>query len=75
LGLLKKKKILGGVSSEKEAGRLYSYTHETNWFFDLLGRQLLTFCLWARNDLNTSSAEAFVGEVNESGTDAGISDC
>ncbi len=46
---------------------LYSGTHETNLFFDLLGRQFLAFSLWARSDLKTSSVEAFVAKVSEDG--------
>jgi hypothetical protein len=45
----------------------YSDLHETNLFFDLLGRQLLTFSLWARSDLKASSVEAFVTKVGENG--------
>lgn len=46
----------------------YSNAHETNWFFDLLGRQLLTFVLWSRADLKASSAEGFVSKLNEHDT-------
>ena len=46
---------------------LYSDIHETNLFFDLLGRQLLTFALWVRSDLKASSIEAFVAKVGEDG--------
>ena len=52
---------------EKPEG-YYSYAHETTWFFDVLGRQLLTFCLWTRNDLKASSAEAFVTKMSEFNT-------
>ena len=45
----------------------YSDVHETHMFFDLLGRQLLTFALWARSDLKASSVEAFVAKVGEDG--------
>jgi len=45
----------------------YSDVHESNLFFDLLGRQLLTFSLWTRNDLKASSVEAFVAKVGEDG--------
>ena len=45
----------------------YSDLHETNLFFDLLGRQLLTFSLWVRSDLKASSVEAFVTKVGENG--------
>lgn len=43
----------------------YLEAHETNWFFDLLGRQLLIFALWARPDLKDASAEAFVSKLRE----------
>lgn len=46
---------------------LYSDAHETNLFFDLLGRQFLIFSLWARNDLKASSVDAFVTKVSEDG--------
>ena len=49
----------------------YSDVHETHQFFDLLGRQLLTFALWARSDLKASSVEAFVAKVGEDGTSPG----
>src|SRR5580692_7341807 len=39
--------------------------HETNVFFDFLGRQLLVFSLWARDDLKVSSVEAFVARVTQ----------
>jgi len=45
----------------------YSALHETNLFFDLLGRQVLTFALWARSDLKASSVETFVTKVGENG--------
>ena len=45
----------------------YSDVHETNLFFDLLGRQFLIFSLWARSDLKASSVEAFVLKVSEDG--------
>jgi len=45
----------------------YSDIYERRPFFDLLGRRLLTFALWARNDLKASSAEAFVTKVSEAG--------
>jgi|CXWL01.1.fsa_nt_gi hypothetical protein len=45
----------------------YSYVHETNLFFDLLGRQLLISALWARSDLKASSVEIFVTKVVEDG--------
>jgi len=44
---------------------LYSDPHETNVFFDFLGRQLLVFSLWARDDLKVSSVEAFVARVTQ----------
>ena len=44
-----------------------SDVYETNLFFDLLGRQLLTFALWARSELKASSVEAFVTKVGEDG--------
>ncbi|MBK9316798.1 MAG: hypothetical protein IPM55_21510, partial [Acidobacteria bacterium] len=37
----------------------YSEAHE-GLVFDLLGRQLLTFALWARNDIKASSTKVFV---------------
>jgi hypothetical protein len=43
----------------------YSDAHETNWFFDLLGRQLLAFALWARRDLKDLSVEVFVSKLSE----------
>jgi len=43
----------------------YSEAHEINWFFDLLGRQLLIFALWSRPDLKDVSAEAFVSKLRE----------
>lgn len=46
----------------------YSYVQEFNPFFDLLGRQLLIFSLWSRNDLKASSAETFVTKLSEDGT-------
>lgn len=45
----------------------YSDVQETNLFFDLLGRQFLTFLLWARSDLKASSVDAFVAKVSEDG--------
>lgn len=45
----------------------YSHFHETNSFFDLLGRQLLIFSLWARNDLKASSVAAFVEKISGDG--------
>jgi hypothetical protein len=41
----------------------YSEARERDLFFDLLGRQLLTFSVWARNDLNSSSVKAFVSRL------------
>lgn len=46
---------------------LYSDAHKTTLFFDLLGRQLLIFSLWARSDLKASSVDAFVAKVSENG--------
>ncbi len=45
----------------------YSDVHETNLFFDLLGRQFLVFSLWVRSDLKASSVDAFVAEVSKDG--------
>ncbi len=45
----------------------YSDAHETNRFFDLLGRQFLIFSLWVRSDLQASSVEAFVAKVSKDG--------
>ncbi|MFZ6750083.1 NACHT domain-containing protein [Undibacterium sp. Ren11W] len=45
----------------------YSHAHETNLFFDQLGRQFLIFSLWSRDDLNASSVVAFVTQVSEDG--------
>ncbi|MBU4201455.1 MAG: NACHT domain-containing protein [Verrucomicrobia bacterium] len=45
----------------------YSDFHETNSFFDRLGRQLLIFSLWARNDFAVPSVEAFLAKVTEDG--------
>ena len=45
----------------------YPDVRETTWFFDRLGRQLLTFALWARNDLKASSVEALVAKMGEHG--------
>lgn len=45
----------------------YSEAHETNRFFDLLGRQFLIFSLWARSDLKAASVEAFVTKISEDG--------
>lgn len=45
----------------------YSDAHEINWFFDLLGQQLLIFALWARPDIKASSADVFVSRVSEYG--------
>jgi hypothetical protein len=45
----------------------YSDAHETNRFFDLLGRQFLIFSLWARSDLKATSVNAFVAKVSEDG--------
>jgi hypothetical protein len=45
----------------------YSDVHQTNLFFDLLGRQFLIFSLWARSDLKASSVDAFVARVSEDG--------
>lgn len=45
----------------------YSDVHETNLFFDLLGRQFLIFSLWARSDLKATSVNAFVAKVSEDG--------
>lgn len=41
----------------------YSEARERDLFFDLLGRQLLTFSVWARNDLNSSSVKTFVSHL------------
>lgn len=46
----------------------YSVPRETNWFFDLLGKQLLIFALWARPDIKASSAEVFVSRLSEHGS-------
>lgn len=43
----------------------YSDVHAMNLFFDLLGRQLLIFSLWARSDLKASSVNLFVAKVSE----------
>ena len=43
----------------------YSDPYETNVFFDFLGRQLLVFSLWARDDLKLSSVTAFVASVTQ----------
>src|SRR5205085_1229705 len=45
----------------------YSEVHEKNWFFDLLGQQLIIFALWARPDIKASSAEVFVSRLSEHG--------
>lgn len=45
----------------------YSDVQKTNMFFDLLGRQFLTFSLWARSDLKASSVDALVAKVSEDG--------
>ncbi len=45
----------------------YSDRHERSLFFDLLGRQLLIFAIWARSDLKGSSTEVFVAKVSEAG--------
>jgi len=39
-----------------------------NPFFDLLGRQLLIFAIWARSDLKPSSVEAFITKVRAADT-------
>ncbi len=41
----------------------YSEARERDLFFDLLGRQLLTFSVWARNDLKSSSVKTFVSHL------------
>ena len=43
----------------------YSVAHETNLFFDQLGRQFLIFSLWARRDLKAASVNGFVSKVIE----------
>jgi len=45
----------------------YSDVHETNLFFDLLGRHFLIFSLWARSDLKASSLDAFVAKLSKEG--------
>jgi len=45
----------------------YSDVYERSPFFDLLGRQLLIFAIWARSDIKTSSVEAFVEKISEGG--------
>jgi NACHT domain len=59
--------VVGSWTKLRVKREPYSYAHETNLFFDLLGRQLLTFALWARSDLKASSVEAFVAKVSEEG--------
>ncbi len=46
---------------------LYSNAREVNRFFDLLGRQVLIFSLWARSDLNSSAIEVFATKIGEDG--------
>jgi hypothetical protein len=45
----------------------YSATREQTFFFDALGRQLLIFGLWVRNDLKTSSIKTFITKLIEDG--------
>lgn len=45
----------------------YLETDDTNLFFDLLGRHLLTFSLWARTDLKATSVHTFVAKLREDG--------
>ena len=43
----------------------YWDVYEKHLFFDLLGRDLLIFSLWARSDLKASSVEAFATKITE----------
>jgi len=45
----------------------YSEARERDHFFDLLGRQLLSFSVWTRNDLDASSVKTFVSRLIEDG--------
>lgn len=45
----------------------YSDVHEFNPFFDILGRELLIFALWARRDLGVASVKALVTKAAEDG--------
>lgn len=46
---------------------LYSHARERDLFFDQLGRQLLSFCVWSRNDLKGSSVTKFITTVMDDG--------
>ncbi len=50
----------------RESRQTYPDIRETTLFFDLLGRQLLFFSIWARSDLKAASVIAFVTKVSES---------
>jgi hypothetical protein len=45
----------------------FSEARERTFFFDALGRQLLTFGLWARNDLKAPSVKTFITKLIQDG--------
>jgi hypothetical protein len=46
---------------------MYDTPKEFNMFFDLLGRELLVFSLWSRNDLSPTSVKKFWDELKDGG--------
>ena len=43
----------------------YSQKGEFNIFFDMLGREMILFFIWSRNDLSSKSIKRFLDELNE----------